>query len=153
LVIRVSKVLPNPLLRTKVSNTLIYFAQMMADNPEAQAQVQEEIDGLVPADQFVDLQHVEQLTLLWVAIKETLRLRPLFTVVTARATLAPVWWRNYLLPLNTFLCVRGEALSLERGGAFDLSRHSTNPRLDLNGRTDLSLPVFGEGGSECFRPH
>ena len=79
-----------------VSITTTNFLQLMADNPQIQKKIQQEIDEVVPADRFVMSEDLDSLPYFWSAVKETQRFRKMFGFVIPRMNSESIYWRGYV---------------------------------------------------------
>jgi len=131
-----------------VSNTIISFLQQMADHSDVQQRVQEEIDSVLAGDRFVEVDDLDKLSYFWCAMKETARTRPLFVIKGGRMTIYPMSWRGFVFPTDTYFFPQVQS-SMENRDQFDPSRHQHNPRFDLIGKKDVTMPFFGGFGRFC----
>lgn len=119
------------------------FLQLMADHPEVQKKIQQEIDAVVAADEYVDEHHFDKLPYLAAAIKETFRFRPVSSVPPPRATIKPFSWGGFVFPENTM--VVPFYLSSYDGprDKFHPENMLQNPTLDTLGYTEADHMFFG----------
>jgi cytochrome P450 len=131
-----------------VSITTTCILQRMVDYPNVQKKVQAEIDAVVPTDRAVLVDDLDKLAFFWATVKETMRTSKMSSAVVIRSNSAPIRWRGYIIPTDTFLLLPLLS-SLEDGGTFDPNRHVANPMPNITGTTDVMNTMWGGGPRIC----
>lgn len=120
------------------------FIQLMADFPEVQKKIQQEIDSVVAADEYVDEHHFDKLPYLAAAIKEAFRFRPVSNSLPPRWSIKPFSWEGFEFLQGTMLTPLYLSSYRGHGDTFNPDNMLEKPSLDIIGQTEPELMFFGQ---------
>jgi len=87
------------------ATTLSWFLVFMGNNPEAQRQIQKEIDAAVPPERLPSLYDMQKLPHVEAVIQEILRVRPISPLSVPHITTCDTEVSGYKIPGNTMIIV------------------------------------------------
>ncbi|XP_064639769.1 sterol 26-hydroxylase, mitochondrial-like [Lineus longissimus] len=131
-------------------NTMQFALLLLANHPEKQQQLREEVDSVVPAGQPITEEHLQSLPYLKAVFKETLRMYPTVPVY-GKVTEEELEIGGYRIPAKTMInvvcCAMGRDPNLfEEPEAFKPERWLKENREEIHPFS--SLP-FGHGRRSC----